>query len=187
MLTSRSAAIPLTAFALGSWQVQRLGWKTDLIARFEDRLVRDPLPLPREVDPSRINEFDYRRVYTVGKFRHDQEMLIGPRTHDGEDGFLVVTPLDRGEDGTQILVNRGWISKARKTQASREVGLPRGDVLVQGLLREPWIKNMFTPDNIPEKGEFYFPNVAQMAALTGSQPVWIESTMGKFKPLCFKT
>ena len=37
---------------------------------------------------------------------------------------------------------------------------------------------MFTPDNKPESGEFYFPDVEQMARITGSQPVWIEETMG---------
>ncbi|CRK47722.1 hypothetical protein BN1723_016782 [Verticillium longisporum] len=31
--------------------------------------------------------------------------------------------------------------------------------------------------NRPDKWEFYFPDVKQMAALTGSQPVWIEATM----------
>jgi surfeit locus 1 family protein len=49
---------------------------------------------------------------------------------------------------------------------------------VEGLLREPWKKNMFTPDNSPQTKEFYFPDVEQMAKLTGSQPVWIEETMG---------
>ena len=57
--------------------------------------------------------------------------------------------------------------------------LERGEVQVEGMLRQPWKKNMFTPDNRPDKGEFYFPDVYQMAELTGSQPVWIEQTMGK--------
>ena len=47
------ALIPLTAFALGSWQVQRLGWKTELIARYEDRLVRDPAPTTTVHRPGR--------------------------------------------------------------------------------------------------------------------------------------
>ncbi|KAF3353124.1 Integral membrane protein sed5 [Verticillium dahliae VDG1] len=50
-------------------------------------------------------------------------------------------------------------------------------ITVEGLLREPWKKNMFTPENRPDKWEFYFPDIKQMAALTGSQPVWIEATM----------
>jgi surfeit locus 1 family protein len=172
------ALIPITAFALGTWQVQRLDWKSKLIAKFEDRLVRDPLPLPPLIDPSAIGEFDYRRIYATGHFRHDQEMLIGPRLHDGHDGYLVITPLERAGTGTTVLVNRGWIDKKLKKQADRPDSLPKGEITVEGLLREPWKKNFFTPDNSPQTGEFYFPDVEQMAKLTGSQAVWIEETMG---------
>ena len=173
-----AALIPITAFALGTWQIFRLEWKTELMAKFEDRLIKAPLPLPPRVDPSAINEFDYRRVYATGHLRHDQEMLIGPRIHDGNNGFLVITPLERGDGASTVLVNRGWIPKARKMPALRKEGLPTGQVTVEGLLREPWKKNMFTPENRPEQGEFYFPDVEQMAKLTGSAAVWIEETMG---------
>jgi len=175
------AVIPITAFVLGSWQVQRLGWKTELIARFEDRLVRAPLPLPPQLNPDAIKDFDYRRVYATGKFRHDQEMLIGPRIHDGKDGYLVVTPLERDFEefpgNTKILVCRGWISKDKADQRQRPESLPTGEVTVRGLLREPWTKNMFTPDNKPEEQKFYFPDVEQMAQLSSSQVVWVEETM----------
>lgn len=170
------AIIPLTAFGLGTWQIQRLKWKTDLIARYEDRLVREPLPLPPRIDSSVINEFDYRRVYTTGKLRHDQEILIGPRIHEGQNGFLIVTPLER-KGGSKILVSRGWISKEKQSQELRPEGLPKEQVMVQGLLREPLKKNMFTPENNPEKSQWYFPDVAQMADATGSEPVWVEETM----------
>lgn len=179
------AVIPVTAFILGTWQVQRLGWKTELIARFEDRLVREPLPLPPRVDADAVHEFDFRRVVARGRFRHDAEMLVGPRMRDGEQGFLVVTPLDRGDDpGATVLVNRGWISKKMRDRRARAPeALPAGhDVVVEGLLREPWKKNMFTPDNRPDIGEFYFPDVKQMAELSGSQPIWVEQTMGQLHP-----
>lgn len=143
--------------------------------------MRDPLPLPPAIDPAAIKDFDYRRVYATGKFRHDQEMLIGPRLHDGTDGYLVITPLERDFEGyngnSTVLVCRGWIPKDKAAQSKRPQGLPQGEVTVQGLLREPWKKNMFTPDNHPEQNKFYFPDVEQMAAFTGSQPVWIEQTM----------
>ncbi|EXJ93776.1 hypothetical protein A1O1_02169 [Capronia coronata CBS 617.96] len=171
------AVIPLTAFCLGTWQIQRLDWKTKLIAKFEDRLVRPPLPLPPRIDPDAIHEFDYRRVYATGKFRHDKEMLIGPRTQDGKDGYMVVTPLER-EGGSTILVNRGWISRDKKYQQDRDPSaLPQGEVTVSGLLREPWKKNMFTPNNDPEHGKFYFPDVQEMAKVSNAEPVWVEETM----------
>lgn len=180
-INAATVLIPITTFALGTWQVLRLGWKTELIARFEDRLIRKPLPLPPRVDPAAIKEFDYRRVYATGRLRHNQEMLIGPRIHDGNNGYLVVTPLERDQHSSTVLVNRGWIPKRLKNQADRVEGLPKGDIMVEGLLREPWRKNLFTPDNKPELGEFYFPDVEQMAEFTGSEPVWIEETMGTLR------
>lgn len=177
------AAIPVTAFLLGCWQVQRLGWKSELIARFEDRLLKDPLPLPPQVDPEAVHDFDYRRVVATGVLRHDQEMLIGPRMHDGQSGYQVITPLERkdqfpGNKGNStVLVNRGWIPKDKAPHQMRPQGLPQGVVTVEGLLRVPWKKNMFTPDNKPQEGKFYFPDVYEMAEHVGSQPIWVEETM----------
>lgn len=183
ILVSSTALVPITAFALGTWQVQRLDWKTKLVAKFEDRLIKPPLPLPPAINPDVVPEFEYRRVYATGRFRHDQEMLIGPRLHESKDGFLVITPLERDDGESTILVNRGWISKDKMHQKDRPEGLPQGTVTVEGLLRSPWKKNMFTPDNKPEEGKFYFPDVNQMAQLTGSQPIWIEATMSMNIPL----
>jgi surfeit locus 1 family protein len=115
--------------------------------------------------------------------RHDQEMLIGPRVHDGQPGFQVVTPLDRSEEfpgfkgNTTVLINRGWIPKDKAEHRLRPDGLPKGVVTIEGLLREPIKKNMFTPDNKPAEGKFYFPDVYEMAEWSGSQAVWVEETM----------
>ena len=92
-----------------------------MIAKYEDRLVREPLPLPPRVDPSVVSEFDYRRVYATGLLRHDQEMLIGPRIREGQDGFMVITPLERGEGESTVLVNRGWISKNMMEQKEYKI------------------------------------------------------------------
>lgn len=179
------ALIPIISFALGTWQIQRLDWKTNLITKFEDRLLKPPMPLPPAVDPDAVVDFDHRRVLATGRLRHDQEMLVGPRMRDGQEGFVVVTPLERGGGQSTLLVNRGWISKKLADKKDRVLGLPQGEVTVEGLLREPFKKNMFTPDNKPEDGKFYFPDIEQMAELTGSQPVWIEETMSKFLSLWF--
>ena len=108
---------------------------------------------------------------------------IQNRLHDGDDGYLVITPLERSHhvDGypgnTTVLVCRGWIPKDKADKKSRPDGLPTGEVIVEGLLREPWKKNMFTPANKPEENAWYFPDVYQMAEHTGTQAVWIEETM----------
>lgn len=107
--------------------------------------------------------------------------------HDGNDGFLVITPLERKDASSPngkstVLVNRGWISREKRYQHDRsQDAVPTSEVLVEGLLREPWTKNYFTPDNKPEEGKYYFPDVLQLAEVSGSQPVWIEETMGMFE------
>ncbi|KAF3930278.1 hypothetical protein ABW20_dc0108243 [Dactylellina cionopaga] len=179
------ALIPLTAFALGTWQIFRLEWKTALVARCEDRISRDPLPLPPTLDISALPDFDYRRVVARGVFLHDKEILIGPRLHDGNNGYIVITPLDRSLDhASTILVNRGWINKdlanqKRRYRAGGERALPKHEVLVEGLLREPPKKNTFTPDNKPESGQWYFPDVKEMAEWTGAQEALVEETMSR--------
>ncbi len=106
-------------------------------------------------------------------------MLLGPRIHEGENGYMVITPLERPHGGSTVLVNRGWIAKKFRRQESRSPeALPKEEVTVEGLLRQPWMKNMFTPDNRPDLNEFYFPDVRQMAELAGAQEVWIEEVMG---------
>lgn len=43
------ALCPIITFGLGTWQVQRLRWKVDLIENLEDRMSLDAIPLPRKV------------------------------------------------------------------------------------------------------------------------------------------
>src|SRR5690606_2726063 len=146
------ALIPLTAFALGTWPIQRLNWKTDPVARYEDRLMRAPLPLPPRLHEASVEDVDFRLVTAAGRFRHGNEMLPRPRIHEGENGFMVVTPLDRPDGASTILVSRGWIPKVMMDQSKRAPGaLPQGEVTIEGLLRgkEVWKKNMFTPENRP--------------------------------------
>ena len=41
--------VPIFTFALGTWQVQRLKWKVDLIDELQEKLEREPMLLPRQV------------------------------------------------------------------------------------------------------------------------------------------
>jgi surfeit locus 1 family protein len=47
--TAILCTIPFITFGLGTWQVQRLRWKVNLIERLEERMFQDPIPLPRRI------------------------------------------------------------------------------------------------------------------------------------------
>lgn len=46
--------MPFFTFALGTWQVQRLKWKVNLIDELEEKLRREPLMLPPRIKCVRL-------------------------------------------------------------------------------------------------------------------------------------
>lgn len=50
------------------------------------------------------------------------------------------------------------------------------------MLRDQEKRNMFTPPNRPEKGEYQFMDIQQIATVAGSQPVLVDQIFGK--PVC---
>ena len=72
--------------ALGSWQVYRLAWKRDLIARVDARIHAAPVPAPRSI----TSDDEYRRVAASGHFLHDKAVLTQAVTVRGP-GFWVMT------------------------------------------------------------------------------------------------
>jgi len=168
--------IPVLTFALGTWQVQRLKWKVDLIDQLSEKLQREPIQLPSKVNLAAIPEFVYRRVTLRGKWDHAHSMLLGPRVLDGTNGFHLITPLIRA-NGSAVLVDRGFISE--HAAAKRKYPTPDEIVEVHGMLRESQARNNFTPDNNPTKGEWYWTDVSAMADYAGGessnvQPVLVE-------------
>ncbi|TFK56685.1 mitochondrial protein required for respiration [Heliocybe sulcata] len=171
------AAVPVVTFCLGTWQLKRLKWKVALIDELEEKLQREPISLPRRINVSVLPEFTYRKVVLQGRWDTAHSILLGPRVRDGENGYHLVTPLIRSE-GTTILVNRGFVSKDFAEQALREQA-PDEEVEVLGMLRTSQARNSFTPDNNPERGEWYWTDVDVMTKHAGGeaanvQPVFVE-------------
>ncbi|KAL4067381.1 SURF1 family-domain-containing protein [Scleroderma yunnanense] len=177
--------IPIFTFALGTWQLQRLQWKINLIDELEEKLERDPIHLPKRINVSVIPDFVYRRVLLRGRWDHGHAMLLGPRVRDGVHGYHIVTPLVRSE-GSTVLVDRGFVSKdfAQNYDHSED-----GEVEVQGMLRTSHIRNTFTPDNEPAEGKWYWADLDAMANYAGGdaagvQPVFIEQIFGMLSTAC---
>jgi len=142
----------VTLLALGTWQIQRLHWKNELVNSFEARAMAAPVRPPKVADVTPAREFI--RLALLGEFQHDQEIYLTGRTYEGNAGFHVVTPFQL-VDGRTILVNRGWVSEAYRDRSSREFSLVAGEVTVDAILRLPATKGYFVPENDPDAG-FWF-------------------------------
>ena len=150
---------------LGTWQVERLAWKNALIDRIESGMRAAPAPLPSWVENPA--EWDFRRVSVTGQFLHDYELDLAARSMNGRVGYQIVTPLKR-DDGTLVLVNRGWVPLEKRDPGSRPEGLPAGTVTVEGVARVPAEQGWMQPDNDPAKNMWFWYDISAMAAQAGA-------------------
>jgi surfeit locus 1 family protein len=163
-------------FGLGTWQVQRLQWKTDLIERIDARTALPPVDLPARIDDP--DAWEYRPVRVRGTFLHDRELMIAGRAWRGQAGWHVVTPLVRADGAGTVLVNRGFVPHDRRTPADRAAARAEGVVEVVGLGRVPGRVSFLQPDNRPQEETWFWYELDAMAAharVSGVQPVVVEA------------
>ncbi|MBY5744770.1 SURF1 family protein [Rhizobium leguminosarum] len=153
--------------ALGTWQVERLTWKRDLIARVDQRVHAAPVPVPARAEWNKVNATDdeYRRVTAVGMLANDKETLVYASTALGP-GYWVMTPLTLS-DGTSILVNRGFVPPDRRDPASRREGQLSGPVAITGLMRMTEPKGSLLQSNDVAADRWYSRDVAAITQKRG--------------------
>ena len=142
----------MVLIGLGSWQLQRLQWKNDLISSFEARSGADAIAVPS--NNAELADLEFSSLALDGVFQHDKETLLTGRSYEGNAGFHVVTPMLL-DDGRIILINRGWVSEDYRDPAKRAFSQIDGKTSVAGILRRPGVKGYFVPENEPENG-FWF-------------------------------
>ncbi|UPA25022.1 SURF1 family protein [Shinella oryzae] len=168
VLTAFLVLLVAVFVGLGTWQVQRLFWKLDLIARVDARVHAAPVPAPAGAVDAAADE--YRHVTATGLFEHDRTVLVQAVTERGA-GFWVMTPL-RADGARTILVNRGFVP-ADRSGANARLGseLAAGPVTVTGLLRISESGGGFLRANDPAADRWFSRDVAAIAAAKGLENV----------------
>ena len=132
------AVLLFTAFvALGTWQVERRVWKLDLIARVNQRVQAPPVAPPSPASWLQLSAatHEYRHLRLAGYYLPGRQTWVQASTALGS-GFWLLAPLQLA-DGSQVLVNRGFVPAASHalTASSVVIAEPDGPVTVIGLLR----------------------------------------------------
>lgn len=168
----------LVFIALGSWQIQRLFWKLDLIARVDARVHAEAVAPPARAEWNSLqpSDVEYRHVTLKGTFDHNLETLVQAVTERGA-GFWVLTPLPQA-DGTTVIVNRGFVPQDRRDPQSRAEGQIGGEVSVSGLLRLNEPDGAFLRSNDPAKGNWYSRDVVAIAEdkrISNAAPYFVDA------------
>ena len=153
--------------SLGTWQVQRLYWKDQLLADIAERRVAAPVTLADiEAMAARGDDIEYRPVTVTGVFANNRERHFFA-TWNGQTGYYVYTPLQLA-DGRFVFVNRGFVPFEAKEPEMRKQGQLTGVQTVTGLARARLAEKPSTivPDNDIAKNIFYWKDLDVMASST---------------------
>ncbi|MGV8998448.1 MAG: SURF1 family protein [Parvibaculaceae bacterium] len=164
---------------LGTWQVERLYWKRDLMATIAERMDEAATDVPPQSDWSAMNltRFEYRHVKLAGRFLNDKELYYFAQAEDGTSGFDIVTPLVL-DDGRIVLVDRGFVPQEMKDPARRPLGQIAGETELVGIARAPQQRNMFTPNDDVIGNMWFTRDPSPMAAalqLHNVAPFYVEA------------
>lgn len=159
--------------ALGTWQVQRLNWKLELIDRVESRVEREPvaMPGPRAWPGLTDEEWDYRPIEVSGRYLpgevHYYIALSDPRGDFGGPGYLVYQPFET-DGGLVVMVNRGFVPDGMRSPETRPESLagPEETTIV-GLWRRNERGNFLTLAPDLDKGIWFVRDAREMAAALG--------------------
>ena len=102
----------LILVSLGTWQLERLRWKTNILSSMKLSLSMPPIKISSEIIDN-INKYSYRRIALTGSYLNDNNFTIYSKVLNKKVGKHLVVPF-KTQYGT-ILVNRGFIPKKFKT------------------------------------------------------------------------
>ncbi|MEM6933617.1 MAG: SURF1 family protein [Pseudomonadota bacterium] len=150
-----SFAVFFTLLALGTWQLHRLEWKTDLIEAVESRAFGAPVRPPA----GKVMESDHAflRVVVDGIYRHDLSRRVKAVTDVGP-GYWLLTPLRSGR--SHIWVNRGFVPTGPPDQ---DLTKPAGTVRIEGLLRVTEPDGTLLERNDPSRGRWVSRDVSALS------------------------
>ena len=173
-------AMPVIAFGLGTWQLKRLAWKTQLIAECETKLTYDPIKLPKNFTVDMCEDWEYRKVLLKGKFLHEQEMFVGPRVRNGHKGYYLITPFIRNDTGEKLLIERGWIAEEKVPPENRtlhHLSMPEGNnVEVVCLIRPPKERGSLQWEQEDKQSRLWqVADIYDMAAKVGCTPIHFQA------------
>ena len=162
--------------ALGSWQVKRLFWKLDLIARVDQRVHADPTlaPGPTQWSEVQAGSHEYLHVRLSGTYLYDKTARVQAASIFGS-GYWIITPL-RSADGSITFINRGFVTGS--APASETAVDASAIVDVRGLLRMSEPGGGFLRHNTPGEDRWFSRDVAALAAsrqLSNVAPYFIDA------------
>ena len=156
-------ALPILAalLALGTWQVQRLEWKSRLLEELAAAQAAPPVPAGPDPAP-------FSHIAATGRFRPGAEALLGSEVRGTTLGATLIAVLER-EGAPALLVERGWVP----VQPPGPIERPQGVVTIAGYARPAERASALAARDDPGARRFFTfdaPAIAQSLGVPDAAP-----------------
>jgi len=144
--------------SLGTWQLERLRWKTEIISSMNEKIM---LPLI-EINTSVINNiknYNYRSIKLNGYFLYDNQITIYSKILNGKVGRHLIIPF-KTKFGN-ILINRGFVPEDYIFDKDTEKEFK--NISITGRVKFQQKINYFTPKNNLLGNEWYYINLDEIS------------------------
>ena len=148
--------------SLGVWQLHRAHEKQARYQAFARNQASPPLMFESLALGSPMAEYLWRRVTVRGHYL-DQHIILDNRTKQGRPGYEILTPFV-SDNGTALLVNRGWIPLPDARSTLPDVLAPADPFVISGYIGpEPVVGIELAAS--AERAEIMSPNVFRVQAV----------------------
>jgi len=148
-------------FWLGSWQVDRLAWKKDVLAEIETRIASEPVLLPEDPDPA---DDQYLSVEVSGEYGTKEAHILASTRQVGAI-YRIIAPF-RTTEGRHILVDRGYV-----LDELRNAPRATGHATITGNLLWPDEIDKYTPKPDIDANIWFAREIPLLAEQLNTEPV----------------
>ncbi len=162
-------ALLLIMAKLGFWQLDRAAQKKALLTAVSDAQTQQVQRLYKV--PAELLDWQYRKIDISGRYLKDKQLLLDNRfsgkADDKRAGYEVLTPFEL-QDGSVVLVNRGWLPRAANRSDLPNIAMEQNIKQLKGIVRKP--AKAFSLGNINELSSTWpkliqFIDIAQLSEL----------------------
>ena len=146
---------------LGSWQLHRLEWKTELLNSIKDGQTEGYIEYPYDI---KNNDFSYKKSFISGKIDQSKELHFFNINSYGQSGYNIIVPLLT--DGRSVYVDLGWTNFTDINSKEFMFRSLTGELDFKGILIYSKKRRLFSPKPDTIKNSWYLMNIKEMDQFT---------------------
>ncbi|WP_380058649.1 SURF1 family protein [Falsihalocynthiibacter sp. SS001] len=147
--------------SLGTWQLKRMAWKTEVLAAIDAKILAEPVPIPLSVSQDEDQFLPVRATGSIGP----EEITILASVQKVGPGYRVIAPFEM-TDGRRILLDRGFVAIPAK-----DAPRPKVEATITGNLLWPDELNSSTPSPDTEAGVWFARDIPALAEALNTEPI----------------